>query len=98
MLSKGDLVKIRLPVGGASQGGVGEILIFGKMMNYCDGEDSYIVEPRAISIHKGSVEKIDRLITDFDFEDITAELNTSERESEREIPPDIVDIRVSKDA
>ena len=99
MLSKGDLVKIRLPIGGASQaGGDGAVLIFGKMMNYCDGEDSYIVEPRAISIQKGSVEKIDRLLADFDFEDVTAELSVGEQLSEREIPPDIVDIRVSKDA
>jgi hypothetical protein len=37
------------------------------------------------------------LIADFDFEDITAELNIGEHESEREIPPDIVNIRVSKD-
>ncbi len=49
MISKGDLVKVRLSLGGGpDSGGAGEILILGRMMNYSEEEDMYILEPKAI--------------------------------------------------
>jgi hypothetical protein len=96
MISKGDLVKMRLSLGGDSQSGrVREVFILGRMVNYCDEEDSYIVEPRVISIHKDQVVEVDRLLEDFDFENASEELSKGEYESKRETPPDIADIRVS---
>jgi len=94
MISKGDLVKMRLSLGGASEG-VTEIFILGRMMNYCDEEEAYIVEPKALSVGKDQVVDIERLIHDFDFQNVSEELSVIEKERERETPPDITNIRVS---
>ena len=96
MISKGDLVKMRISFGGEpGEGKLTEMFILGRMMNYCDEEGSYIVEPRIISINKDQVVGVDRLLEDFDFENASEELSKGEYESKREIPPDIADIRVS---
>ncbi len=97
MISKGDLVKVRLSLGGGSDsGGAGESLIFGRMMNYSEEEDMYILEPKAISISKDQVAGVDRLLEDFDFDNISEEMGVIEKEREREIPPDITNIRISR--
>ncbi len=96
MISRGDLVKMRLSFGGEpGEGKVTEMFVLGRMVNYCDEEDSYIVEPRVISIHKDQVAEVDRLLEDFDFENASEELSRGEYKSKRETPPDIADIRVS---
>lgn len=96
MISKGDLVKMRLSLGSDSQSGVvRELFILGRMMNYCDEEETYIIEPRAISIRKDQVAEATRLLEDFDFENASQEMSIAEDKRERVIPPDIVDIRVS---
>ncbi len=94
MLSKGDLVKMRITFGGDSDG-VKEMLILGKMMNYSDEEETYIVEPRAISIRKDQVVEIERLLDDFDFENASEEMSAAGDERVREIAPEIVNIRIS---
>ena len=97
MISKGDLVKVRLSLGGGlDSGGAGEILILGRMMNYSEEEDMYILEPKAISISKDQVVGVDRLLEDFDFDNISEEMGVIEKEREREIPPDITNIRISR--
>lgn len=95
MISKGDLVKLRLTVGGDSRG-VRELFILGKMMNYSDEEETFVLEPRAISIGKDQVAEAVRLREDFDFGNISDELSTTENGLEKTIPPDITNIRVSR--
>ena len=96
MLSRGDLVKMRISFGGEpGEGKVTEMFVLGRMMNYCDEEDSYIVEPMIISIPKDQVAGVDTLLEDFDFENTSEELSKGEYESKRETPPDITDICVS---
>ena len=94
MISKGDLVKLRLTLGGGSEG-TKELFILGQMMNYSNEEDTYILEPQAISIRKDQVTEAVRLREDFDFENVSEELNLTENGVERIIPPDITNIRVS---
>ena len=94
MLSKGDLVKMRISLGGDSDGAK-EMLILGKLMNYSDEEEIYIVEPRAISIRKDQVVEIERLLDDFDFENASEEMSAGDDERVREIAPEIVNIRIS---
>ena len=94
MLSKGDLVKMRISLGGDSDGAK-EMLILGKLMNYSDEEEIYIVEPRAISIRKDQVVEIERLLDDFDFENASEEMGAGDDERVREIAPEIVNIRIS---
>lgn len=96
MITKGDLVKMRLVLGGDSKsGGVKEVFILGRMINYCDDEDSYIVDPKVVSVRKDQVAEIDRLLVDFDFEKASEELNAGGIEKKHDIAPDIVDIRIS---
>ncbi len=94
MLSKGDLVKMRITFGGDSDG-VKEMLILGKMMNYSDEEEMYIIEPKAISIRKDQVLETERLLDDFDFENASEEMSAVDGERVREIAPEIVNIRIS---
>jgi len=56
----------------------------------------YILEPKAISISKDQVAGVDRLLEDFDFDNISEEMGVIEKEREREIPPDITNIRISR--
>ena len=95
MLSKNDRVKLRLVLGDGS-GGTKELFILGRMMNYCDEEESYVIEPTAISITKDQVEEPVKLSKDFDFENAAEELSTHGRKLERELAPDIVSIRISQ--
>ncbi len=39
---------------------------------------------------------VDRLLEDFDFDNISEEMGVIEKEREREIPPDITNIRISR--
>ena len=94
MISKGDLVKLRLTLGGGSEG-TKDLIILGQMMNYSDEEDIYILEPQAISIRKDQVNEAVRLREDFDFGNISEELSITENGLERTIPPDITNIRIS---
>ena len=96
MISKGDLVKMRMVLGGDSQsGGTKEVFILGRMMNYCDEEDSYIVDLKVLSVRKDQVAEIDSLLEDFDFENASEELSSGDFEKRHTIAPDIVDIRIS---
>ena len=96
MITKGDLVKMRMVLGGDSEsGGIKEVFILGRMINYCDEEDSYIVDPKVLSVRKDQVAEIDRLVVDFDFEKASEELNSGGFEKKYTIAPDIVNIRVS---
>ena len=96
MITKGDLVKMRMVLGGDSQsGGIKEVFILGRMINYCDEEDSYIVDPKVLSVRKDHVAEIDRLLEDFDFENASEELSAGDFEKKHTIAPDIVDIRIS---
>jgi hypothetical protein len=95
MISKGDLVKLRLTVGGDTKG-VSELFILGKMMNYSNEEETFVLEPRAISIRKNQVAEAVRLREDFDFGNISEELSATENGLERTVPPDITNIRVSR--
>jgi hypothetical protein len=96
MISKGDLVKMRIVLGGDSQpGGIKEVFILGRMINYCDEEDSYIVDPKVLSVRKDQVAQIDRLLEDFDFENASEELSSGDFEKKFTIAPDIVDVRIS---
>jgi hypothetical protein len=95
MISKGDLVKLHLVLGDGSEG-TKDLFILGRMMNYCDEEESYIVEPTAISITKDQVADATRLPEDFDFENASEELSSHGEARKRELAPDILNIRVSK--
>ena len=94
MISKGDLVKLHVILGDGSNG-TKDLFILGRMMNYCDEEESFIIEPTAISITKDQVEESVRLQEDFDFENAAEELNAHGEERERFIAPDILSIRVA---
>jgi hypothetical protein len=96
MITKGDLVKMRMVLGGDSQSErVKEVIILGRMINYCDEEDSYIVDPKVLSVRKDQVAEIERLLVDFDFEKASEELKSGRFEKKHTLAPDIVDIRVS---
>ena len=96
MITKGDLVKMRMVLGGDPQsGGVKEIFILGRMINYCDEEESYIVDPKVLSVRKDQVAEIDRLLVDFDFEKASEELKSGDFEKKHDIAPDIENIRIS---
>lgn len=97
MISKGDLVKMRMVLDGDSQsGGTKEVIILGRMVNYCDEEDIYIVDPKLLSVRKDQVAKIDRLLEDFDFENASDELSAGGFEKKKyTIAPDIENIRIS---
>lgn len=98
MISKGDLVRMRLSVRGDSGGGgLTNLVILGKVMNYSEDEETYILDPMAISIPKEQVEDIETLAEDFDFNDVSMELRVSKKEREREKPPEIDRIRFSRD-
>jgi hypothetical protein len=95
MISKGDLVKLRVTLSDGPEGRK-ELHIFGKMMNYCDEEDDYILEARAFSIQKKHVAEAERLLEDFDFENISEELDSKGTARELHSPPDITNIRISR--
>jgi hypothetical protein len=96
MITKGDLVKMRMVFGGDSQSsGVTEVLILGRMINYCDEEDSYIVDPKVLSVRKDHVAEIERLRVDFDFEKAPDELKSGHYVKKHTIAPDIENIRIS---
>lgn len=97
MISKGDLVRMRMVLGGDSQsGGIKEVFILGRVTNYCDEEDSYIVAPKLLSVRKDQVAGIDRLLEDFDFENASEELSSGDFEKKKyTLGPDIVNIRIS---
>jgi hypothetical protein len=95
MISKGDLVKLRVTLSDGPEGRK-ELCIFGKMMNYCDEEDDYIIEPRAFSIQKEHVAEAERLLEDFDFDNISEELDSKGKARELHSPPDITNIRISR--
>jgi hypothetical protein len=98
MISRGDLVRMRLSVRGDSGGGgPTDMVLLGKVMNYCEDEETYILEPMAISIPKEQVEDIETLPEDFDFNDVSMELRVSKKERKREKPPEIGRIRFSRD-
>jgi hypothetical protein len=97
VISKGDLVKMRLTVGKDQEGKpLIELSIFGKVKNYSEDEDTFIVEPRVISVPKEHVAEITTLPKDFDFEDVSMELSYGEKQRERIKPADVADIRFSK--
>ena len=96
MITKGDLVKMRMVLGGDSQSsGTKEVLILGRMINYCDEENSYIIDPKILSVRKDQVAEIERLRADFDFEKAPEELKSGNFEKKHTIAPDIVNIRIS---
>jgi hypothetical protein len=99
MISKGDLVKMRLSAGSDKQGKpLMELSIFGTVKNYCEDENTFIVEPKVISVPKEHVCEIDTLPKDFDFEDVSMELRTGEKEQTRNKPAEVNEIRFSKPA
>ena len=96
MITRGDLVKMRMVFGNDSQSaGVKEVFILGRMINYCDEEDSYIVDPKVLSVRKDQVAEIERLLVDFDFEKASEELKSGYYEKKHTIAPDIENIRIS---
>jgi hypothetical protein len=96
MISKGDLVQMRLPMGNDPQSGnVREMIILGRVRNYCEDEDTYILAPEVISVPKEQVTLIERLPEDFDFEDVSSEMSSTGEKRRREEPPEISDIRFS---
>jgi hypothetical protein len=98
MISRGDLVKMRLSIQADPSGkGLRDIFILGRIRNYCEEEDTYIVEPRMISVPKDQVSEIERLPEDFDFNDVSLELSLVDQERPREEPPDITDIRFPRE-
>lgn len=97
MISKGDLVKMRLALsGGSGEQSAADLLILGTVMNYCEDEDAYIVMPRAISVPKDRVAEIETLPGDFDFDDVSMELSVGKEGSGREKPSEITHIRFSR--
>jgi len=97
MISKGDLVHMRLSAGGESEKGrIRDVIIFGKITNYCEDEDTYILAPEVISIPKEQVSAIERLPEDFDFTDVVSEMSQTQEKYEREKPPEIENIRFSR--
>lgn len=97
MISKGDLVKMRLSIRDGSEGRtLTDMVVLGKVINYCEEEKTYIVEPKAISIPKEQVQEVETLAKDFDFDDVSMELSIEERERTREEAPEIKNIRISR--
>ena len=97
MISNGDLVKMSLSLGDGSNGGkLRQMFILGRMKNYCEEEDTYILEPKVISIPKEQVSEIERLPEDFDFNDVSMEMRIGQQERPREKPPEITTIRISR--
>ena len=98
MISKGDLVKMTLSVGGDSNGSsLRQMFILGRMMNYCDEDETYILDPKVISVPKEQVTEIERLPEDFDFDDVSMEMKGNQHERTRDKPPEITNIRVARD-
>lgn len=97
MISKGDLVKMRLSIVNSSgENSLSDMWILGRVMNYSEDEGTYIVEPRMISVPKEQVREIEPLPKDFDFQDVSMELRVTEQERVPEKPPEINKIRVSR--
>jgi hypothetical protein len=97
MISKGDLVKMRVSVKGESgEKYLTDLFILGKVMNYCEDEDTYILEPRVISVLKEQVMEIETLPKDFDFDDVSMELSAGSKERKREKPQSVDQIRFSR--
>ncbi len=99
MISRGDLVKMRISVRG--EGGekyLTDLYILGKVTNYCEDEDTYILQPRVISVPKQQVMEIETLPKDFDFDDVSMELSAGGKERTRQKPAEIGDIRFSRTA
>ncbi len=97
MISKGDLVKMRLSVANSSgENHLSDMWVIGKVMNYCEDEGTYIVEPRMISVSKEQVREIETLPSDFDFQDVSMELRVSEQQRAPEKPPEVNKIRFSR--
>jgi hypothetical protein len=97
MISKGDLVKMRISIKGeAGEKYLTDLYILGKVMNYCEDEDTYILEPRVISVPKQQVMEIETLPKDFDFDDVSMELSIGAKERKREAPQQIDHIRFSR--
>lgn len=97
MISRGDLVKMHVSVRSeAGEKYLTDLYILGKVMNYCEDEDTYILEPRVISVPKQQVMEIETLPKDFDFGDVSMELSTGGKERNREKPKGIGDIRFSR--
>lgn len=65
-------------------------------MNYCEDEDTFILQPRVISVPKKQVMEIETLPEDFDFDDVSMELSAGGKERKREKPSGIGDIRFAK--
>jgi len=98
MISNGDLVKMSLSIGDNSNGGkLRQIFILGRMKNYCEEEDTYILEPTVISVPKEQVSEIERLPEDFDFNDVSMEMRMGSKERPRVKPPEITNIRLSRE-
>jgi hypothetical protein len=106
MISKGDLVRVRLTVGGeavvgnagadASGAKLRELVIVGKVVNYTEDEETYIIEPKIISVPKEQVTEIVTLPKDFDFGDVSMEMQMSSKKHEREKPSEIANVRFSR--
>jgi hypothetical protein len=98
MISNGDLVKMTLSVAGDSNGStLRQLFILGRMKNYCDEEETYILEPIVISVPKEQVSEIERLPEDFDFDDVSMEMRIGEQERQRETPSEITNIRLTRE-
>jgi hypothetical protein len=97
MISKGDLVKMTLSLDSGSNGRtLRKIFVLGVIANYCDEEETYIVEPKAISVPKDQVTEIERLPEDFDFDNVSTEIKIQTTERPAGEPPEISDIRISR--
>ena len=97
MISKGDLVRMRLTTGGAGEGAtLRDLLVLGKVMNYCEEEDTYVIDTRVICVPKEQVVEIETLPADFDFEDVSVEMGMATKQTEREKPPEISGIRFAQ--
>ena len=97
MISRGDLVKMCLTIGGESGDSRSrELIILGRVLNYSEEEESYILEPKAISVPKSQVAEIERLPEDFDFDDVSLEIRLTEKELKREKPSEIDHIRFAR--
>lgn len=97
MISRGDLVKMRLKAGSDQDGKpLMEMFIFGTVKNYSEDEDTYIVETKVISIPKKYVAEIDTLPKDFDFEDVSMELRVGEQQRVKRKPSEVSEIRFSR--
>lgn len=98
MISKGDLVLMRLSLGGDSDdGGLRETIMIGKVLNYCDEEENYIFDPLVISISKEQVAEIEALPADFDFNDVSMGISMAHEKFKHDKPPEITDIRFSRE-